>query len=132
MAASNVEIAQRMLEAWGGTTPETALEYLHPEVEYDVTVRPDGKVWHGPEGVRRAMIEWSGAWSDWSFEVERFFDLGDDRAAFLWRERGRAKGSGVPMSQDGITVLTLRDGLVVAMVTSVDREPTLAALGLAE
>jgi hypothetical protein len=52
--------------------------------------------------------------------------------AFLWRERGRAKGSGVPMSQDGITVLTLRDGLVVAMVTSVDREQTLAALGLTE
>jgi hypothetical protein len=119
-----------MVQAWVGEAPEAGLQYLHPEIEYDVTVRPDGKIWHGPDGVRRAVTEWVGAWSDWSFEVEGYVDAGDHRVAFLWSERGTAKGSGVPMSLEGITVATLHDGAVVSMVASVDRKQTLRELGV--
>jgi ketosteroid isomerase-like protein len=132
VSPENVRIVRSMLEAWAGGSLETAFAYLHPQVEYDVTVRPDGKVWHGHEGVSRSVTEWMGAWSDWSIEVERYFDLGDDRVAFTWSESGRAKGSGMPMSQEGITVVTVRDGLVASMVVSVDRKRTLALLGVAQ
>ena len=132
MSRENVEIVRRMMEAWAGSTPETAIEYLHPDVRYDVTVRPDGKVWHGRKGVRRAVVEWAGAWSEWRFAVERYIDLDDERVAFLWQERGRAKGSGVRASQTGITIVTFRDGMVGAMVVSVDRDRALADLGLVE
>ena len=130
MSRQNVEIVRRMMESWVGGAPETALRYMAADVEYDVTVRPDGKVWHGHEGVSRAVIEWVGAWSEWSFEVERYLDVDDDRVAFLWQERGTAKGSGVPMSLKGISVVTLRDGVVVSMVAHVDRDGVLADLGL--
>jgi len=130
MSRQNVEIVRRMLEAWVGGAPETALRYMAADVEYDVTVRPDGKVWHGPEGARRAVVEWVGTWNDWSFEVERYLDVGDDRVAFLWQERGTARGSGVAMSLKGISVVTLRDGVVVSIVAHVDRDRVLADLGL--
>jgi ketosteroid isomerase-like protein len=130
VSEDNVELVRRMMAAWMGSAPDTALEYMHAEVEYDVTVRPDGRVWHGREGARRAVVEWVGAWSDWKFEVERYLDLGGDRVALLWHEHGTAKGSGVAMSQNGITVVTLRDGLVVSIVAQVDRHRTLAKLGL--
>ena len=130
MAQENVEIVRSMVEAWKGSSPEGAFAYMHPEVEYDVTVRPDGKVWHGHDGVRRSMIEWVGTWNDLSLDVDGYFDLGDDRVAFTWAETARAKASGVPMSQDGVSLVTLRDGLIVSVVVSVDRKRSLAALGL--
>ena len=119
-----------MFEAYGTRTPERAFEFLHPEVHYDLTVRPDGKVWHGHDGVRRALIEWTGTWEDWEMDVERYIDAGDDRVLVLWNEHGRAKGSGVTLSQAGVTVCTVRDGMVWAMVVSLDRSAALRAMGL--
>jgi ketosteroid isomerase-like protein len=128
--ANNVELVRHMFEAYKTTTPERAFEFLHPEVRYDVTVRPDGKVWHGHDGVRGALLEWTSTWEDWEMDVERYIDAGDDRVLVLWNERGRAKGSGVPLSLAGATVCTLRDGMVWAMVVSVDRPSALRAVGL--
>jgi ketosteroid isomerase-like protein len=130
VSAENVELVRRLMDAWRSSAPDTALQYLHPEVEFDTTVRPDGKVWHGRDGVRQAMLEWTGTWSDWSLEVERYIDAGGDRVAMLWNERGRAKGSGVPMSLKGISVFVIRDGLVASLAATLDRERTLEALGL--
>jgi ketosteroid isomerase-like protein len=132
VSQADIELVRRMMDAWRGSAPETALAYLHPNIEYDATVRPDGKVWHGRDGVREAMLEWTGTWSDWILEVERYLDVGDDRVAVLWSERGRAKGSGVPMTLRGISVLTIRDGLIVSLVATLDRERTLAELGLGQ
>jgi len=131
VSQENVEIVQRMMETWR-SDPEAAFDYLHPEVEYDTTLRADGRLWHGREGVRRALIEWMGAWNDWTIEVESYLDVGDDRVAFLWQERGTAKGSGIATSQKGITVVTLRDGIVVSMLVHLDSGRVLADLGLEE
>jgi ketosteroid isomerase-like protein len=132
MSRQNVEIVRCSLEAWKSGAVEDALRYLHPEVTLDVTMRPDGKVWHGREGFRRAMVEWVGTWIGWEFEIERYIDVGDDRVVVLWRERGRAKSSGAPMSHQGVTVSTVRDGMIVSTVITVDRQGTLAALGLSD
>jgi ketosteroid isomerase-like protein len=132
MSQEDVDVARRAMEAWGSRHPEQALEYLHPEVEYDATVRPDGKVWHGREGVRRAMVEWTGAWTGWRVEVEGYLDAGHGRVVVLWQERGQAKGSGALMAQEGASLLTIRDGMIVSFVASLDRQGTLKAVGLAE
>jgi ketosteroid isomerase-like protein len=128
--ANNIELVRHMFEAYRTSTPETAFEFLHPEVRYDLTVRPDGKVWHGHDGVSRALVEWTGTWEDWEMDVERYIDAGDDRVLVLWNERGRAKGSGVWLSQAGVTVCTVRDGMVREMVVSLDRPGALRAMGL--
>ena len=132
MSEQDVEIVRRLMASFQGGPLEPALAVAHPEIEFDARVRPDGKVWYGPEGVVQAMLEWTGAWSDWKMDVEDILDAGDGRIAVLWRERGRAANSGAEMSQEGVAVITLRDGLVVSAVVEVDRRRTLAALGLTE
>jgi ketosteroid isomerase-like protein len=129
--ANDIELVRRTFEAYLTAAPEAAFEYLHPDLEFDATLRPDGKVWHGREGARRALVEWSETWDDFELEVERYLDAGDGRVVVLWNERGRAKASGVPLLQSGVTVCTVRDGLIVAMVIGVDRRRTLKAMGLA-
>jgi ketosteroid isomerase-like protein len=128
--AQNIEVVRRMLQAYRSPAPEQSLEFFHPEVEFDTRVRPDGRMWRGREGVRRAMVEWTGAWTGYEMEVERLIDAGGDRVVALWRERGRAKVSGVPMSQAGLTVYTMRDGLIVSMVATLERRAMLQELGL--
>jgi len=131
MSHQNIQIARRIMEAWASGAEQEALEQLDPNVEFDTSARPDGRVWRGREGVREALAEWTGAFADWSIEVERYLDAGEDRVAFLWREHGRPKTGNVMISQEGITVLTIRDGIVVSFVASLDVQGTLAALGLA-
>jgi len=65
MSEQDVEIVRRLMASVQGGPLEPALAVAHPEIEFDARVRPDGKVWHGPEGVAQAMLEWTGMWSDW-------------------------------------------------------------------
>src|SRR5919198_1462300 len=98
----NVEVVRRLLEAVQAGAPQLALELLHPDVRFDATVRPDGRVWHGPEGARRAMSEWVEEWDEYEMQLERFMEAGKGRVAVLWHERGRARGSGMPIAQSGV------------------------------
>jgi ketosteroid isomerase-like protein len=131
MSLQNVEIVRRHLEAWRSETPERALAFMREDVEFDASTRPDGKVWHGRDGVSEALREWLEIWGEFHLELEELVDAGEDRVVSLWNERGRAKQSGALMSETGATVFTLADGLIAAVLVSVDREGVLAGLGLA-
>jgi ketosteroid isomerase-like protein len=126
----NVQLVQRMLAAWETGAPDQALEFFHPDVEFDARVRPDGKVWHGRGGVRQAMQEWTGAWEAWEMTIERYIELGDDRVVMLWNERGNAGGSGAALTEEGISVFTVRDGMIARVAVRLDRQRTLEAVGL--
>jgi|SRR5581483_3184920 len=131
MSAQNIEIVRLLLDAWAGEAPRGALAYMHEDVTFDTSTRPDGKIWRGPRAVGEAMIEWSEIWDEHEVRYGELLEAADGRVALLWSESGRAKHSGVEMSQDGVSVFTLSGGLVSAMVVSVDRDGTLAMLGLA-
>jgi ketosteroid isomerase-like protein len=128
--SDNIGLVRKMLEAYLAGANEQALEFLHPDVRYDTTVRPDGRVWCGREAARAAMAEWVEAWENYEISIEGILDVAPDRVVVLWRERGRARGSGVPQSQSGLSVYTVRDELIVEMVPRLDREAALAALGI--
>ena len=128
----SIELVRRMFEAFLAGADERALQFLHPDVQFDTTVRPDGKVWRGRAAVPRAMAEWTEAWDGYEIGVERYLQAGADRVVMLWRESGRARGSGVPQAQSGATVFTVRDGQIVEIVPTIDRAATLAALGIGE
>jgi ketosteroid isomerase-like protein len=130
MSQENVAAVKRLMHAFLGADPGSALDLLDPEVEFDASARPDGRLWSGHDGVRRAMLEWTGAWEDWSMEIESYLDVDDDRVLFYWREQGTGKGSGVQLQQSGATVVTLRDGRVVRLRAYVDRSEAHAAVGL--
>jgi uncharacterized protein len=130
MSAEAVEVVRTTMQALARGDAETALAMLHPDVRFDATARPDGRVWHGRDGVRRAMVEWIGAWNDYRLELEEFIDAGD-RVVCLWTERGRAKHSGVELGHHGGSVYTVEDGLIADMAAYDRREPALRAAGLA-
>ena len=128
----DVEVVRRLLEAIDAGSVDSALALLHADVRFDATVRPDGKVWHGPEGARRAMTEWVQEWDEYELQTERVLQASKGRVAVLFHERGRARGSGLPIAQAGVTVFTLRGGLIAEIRPRLDRERTLAELGLSD
>jgi ketosteroid isomerase-like protein len=130
MSHENVEIVRRHLDAWRSETPERALGYMREDVEFDASARPDGKVWHGHDGVREAIGEWLEIWDEYELQRGELIDAGEHRVVSLWSESGRARQSGALISEEGATVFTLAGGLISKVLVSVDTEGVLARLGL--
>jgi uncharacterized protein len=132
MSRENVEIVRQHLEAYLSGDNETALAAYDEEVEFDVSIRPDGRVYRGPEGVAELMRTWTGTWEDFRMEVEEIIDAGD-RVIVVDHQSGRGKGSGAPLDQQTFTVYTLREGKIVRAVWLKTREEAFkTAAGLQE
>jgi ketosteroid isomerase-like protein len=131
MSQENVEIVRRLMDAFRSGDYEGALAAYHPEVVCDATVRPEGRVYRGREGVAEAIRVWGGTWADWTWEIEELID-GGDRVLMVVRESGSGKGSGVPVVQQTFWVYTLRAGQIVHATVLIDRGEALEAAGLRE
>ena len=131
MSKENVEVVRECLAAYARGDNETALAAFAPNVEFDVTVRPEGHVFIGREGVAEAMRVWTGAFDDWSYEIEGLRDLGD-RVLVFSRERGRGKGSGAIVDQEDFFLITLQGSKIVHWKLYLDRAAALEAAGLSE
>jgi ketosteroid isomerase-like protein len=131
MSRENVEIVRRHLEAYLRGDNELALSAYHPEVEFDASIRPDGQVFRGRDGVAEAMRTWTGAFEDWKMEVQEIVDAGD-RVLLVDRQTGRGKGSGVEVDERTYSVFTLRDGQIVHAKFFLDRGQALEAAGLSD
>jgi hypothetical protein len=70
MSQENVEMIERMYEAFYRGNAEGALANFDPEVEVDASVRVDVGIVHGREGVRATVARWVGAWDEWREEIE--------------------------------------------------------------
>src|SRR5437764_8561370 len=110
MSQENVEVVRRLHEAWLCGDNDGALACFDPEAVTDMTVRPDGQIYHGPEGMYEAMRIWVETWDEYRFAPERYLDAGDDKVVLLWRESGRGKGSEVEGEIVGATGWTVRSG----------------------
>ena len=130
MSQENVEIVQRF-GAWLAGDFQTAFQLLHPAVEWDARHFPDGRIYHGHEGVRQFLTTYVGSFRDYRLVVERYIDAGE-KVITLTRESGTAKGSRVPVTGEFALIWTVRDGQVVHWVGYTDRAEALEAVGLAE
>jgi hypothetical protein len=131
MSQENVEIVRRHMEAYLAGDNETALAAYDQDVEFDASIRPEGHVYRGREGVAEAMRVWSGTWEDWRVELEEIVDAGDRVLVIVW-ESGRGKGSGLEINQRVYSLFTLRDGAIVHWKGFLDRAQALEAAGLSE
>ena len=129
MSQENVEIVRRAIAAYLGGDFTAALAAHHPEVEFDATVRPEGRVFRGREGVAEGMRVWTGAWIDYRLEIEDLIDAGD-HVLVTTRESGRGKGSGMKIDQQSFGVFTLRDGQIIRWKVFLARGDALEAAGL--
>jgi uncharacterized protein len=131
MSEENVEIVRRLMDAYLSGDFETALAAFDPEVEFDVSIRPEGRVYRGRDGVIDAVRTWAGTWKDLKIEIEEIIGAGDD-VVVVDRESGRGRASGTQFEQQTGWVYTLREGKIIRAVWFPRREEALEAAGLSE
>lgn len=91
---------------------------------------PERQTYPGIEGARQFLADWSESWEDW--EVEPLDDLRDagDRVVGSYRQRGRAKATGMPLEMDFAQVWIFRDDKVIRMEMYASAQEALEAVGL--
>ena len=85
-------------------------------------------VYHDPAERNKRLYEWLSPWEDWRCEAEDYVIEGDYVVA-LTRYRGRGKGSGAIVDEEGAHLWKMRDGKVVRLVVFADRAKALAEAG---
>lgn len=130
MSGENVEIVRRSVAAYGSGDIEAALAAYDPDVVFDPSSsRPEGGIYHGPQGVLEGVQAWIERWAEYRFEVEEIIDAGD-RVLMMIREFGRSAGTGIEVTQHVFWVQTIRNGKIVRAVLFNDRSQALEAAGL--
>jgi len=129
MSEENVEIVTQCCQAFDRGDYEGALAPFDPQIEYDLTHFPEGRVYHGHEGVREAFRTWIGAFSDYRQEREVIGAV-DDFVVLRVYEYGRGKGSGAEVMRTTYGLWTIHERRVVRIVFYESGEQALEAAGL--
>ena len=135
MSEENVEIVRRMMDAWSRRDLEAAIEMLHPEIEWRLTLTPggpEGTAYRGVDGIRDWFGEVDEVWTGLRIDAVEFRDVGGDRVIQLGRFRAVAKESGVPIDQPQGTLLELKNGRVFRVRGFGSHREALEAAGLSE
>src|SRR4051812_18631956 len=127
MSPQNVDIVRRLYEAYNRGDGDAAFALIDTDVEWDSRHHPDGRVYHGHDGVREFVENWRGLWESTHSEPERFLDAGD-RVVVLTLEM--TKAAGLEITEHHAEIYTLRAGKVVHWRAFVDQAEALAAVGL--
>jgi ketosteroid isomerase-like protein len=113
MSEANVEVVRRMWEAFVGDNPENGLAFCAPDIEWDGTNLPDGRIERGHQAVVAHAERWAATWNaEWRMEVEQLIDAGGDQVIVFFRELGRSD-SGLQLDERHAELYRLRDGMVV-------------------
>jgi ketosteroid isomerase-like protein len=129
MSKQNVEVVREMWKSFLGDDPVTGLSFCDPDIEWDGTNLPDGKVARGHEAIVEHAMRWAEIWGDWKMEPEEFIDAGADQVILVFRESGRSE-SGLQMDERHAELYRLRDGKVVYRKGFSDPDEAFAAAGL--
>jgi ketosteroid isomerase-like protein len=129
---ADVEVVRAVFDAYLRGDEPAMLELVAPDVV--VTQFPDQidvRDYHGHEGLRQVMADWIGTWADWSIEL---LDAREADGLVLARafQRGRGKGSGVPMQSEVAFLFTLRGGAIARWQMFRSEREALKAVGLEE
>jgi uncharacterized protein len=130
--SQNLELVQAVFDAYFRGDEPALLAHAAPDIV--ITQFPeqvDVRDYHGHEGLRQVMAEWTGSWDDWSIEILGAREVGELVVANA-RQRGRGTVSGAPMDAEAIFVFTVRDGLIARWQMFLSEEQALRAVGLAE
>jgi ketosteroid isomerase-like protein len=119
------------IEAFNETGVETALPYLHPEIEW---VAPpewlEDRLYKGHDGIRRLSAYWTQLFDEYRVMPQRVMDAGDGRVVLLLQQEGRIIGSGDRVESPLGYLVEIRDTLVARVEIFFSWEATLEAAGL--
>lgn len=132
MSEENIEVVRRTLEAFNEGGVEATFEHFDPDIEW---VGPpewlEDRLYQGDQGLRKLAATWVENFDQYRLEPERMIDAGD-RVVVLGQQRGRIKGSAVPVVQQVGMVWTLRDARGVRVEAFFSWREALEAAGLEE
>ena len=111
MSERNVAVVRGMWEAFLRNDFEAALSAFEPDVEWDGTNLPDGRVSHGLDAVVDHLTRWAAVWETWEVQVEQVIDAGGERVVAFIRERGRTK-AGLQVDERHSELYLVRNGKI--------------------
>jgi ketosteroid isomerase-like protein len=134
MSRENLDLLRRGFE-YVVRNGELLPDLVQPDLVWDTTTYSSAGL-HlercvGIAETNRWLAEWTGAFENWSLEVEKVFDEGDQVVTFV-RQRARARQAGPELEMRFAQVWTFRDGLIARMEMYLDRSKALEAVGLRE
>ena len=111
---------------------DAILEIAHPEIEaHDPPEMPDSAIHYGREAVKRDWEQTLELFDEFTIDVERVFDAGDEVVLFL-HYQGRGRESGAEVELRLAHVVTFRDGKATRFRQFLDRDMALEVAGLSE
>jgi ketosteroid isomerase-like protein len=117
-----------MWEAFLRNDFESALGAFDPDVQWDGTNLPDGKVSRGLDAVVDHLILWAEMWETWELELEDVSAAGEDRVIAFFRERGRSK-AGLDVNERHSDLYVVRDGKIAYRKGFSDADEALVEAG---
>ena len=129
MSAANVAVVRSMWEAFLRNDGETALAAFDPDVDWDGTNLPDGKVTRGLDAVVDHIASWAEMWETWEVDLEDVIDAGEGRVIVFFDERGRSK-AGLDVNERHSELYVVRDGRIVYRKGFSDADQALVEAGL--
>jgi ketosteroid isomerase-like protein len=128
LSRESVDVVRECFQAYLRGDAESALGAFDLNVQFDMTIRPDGQIYHGPQGVSKAMREWAGAFQQLTLEADEFLDAGDHVLIF-GQQIGRAR-DGLEVKRPFFHLVTVHNGRIVHWKAYVDLDQALDAAGL--
>jgi ketosteroid isomerase-like protein len=127
------QVIRRIYEAFNRRDLEAVVKELHEDAHVDFTksIGPESGVYPGPEGIKRLLDLYWGAFDDISVGVEDFVD-GTDEVVALVVARGRGRGSGVSVEARGPHLWSFRGGKPIRFTLYQEKAEALEAAGLSE
>jgi len=89
---------------------------------------PNSGPFHGHEGFVTWITQWLEAWGEFRIEVVEMVAIDDEHVLVEVAQHGRGQGSGLEVTQRGLTYLaTVRDDMIARLYLYPDRAAALAA-----
>ena len=134
MSEENVEIVRRAYEAYARGDLDAVLEAMDPDVEWAPAIAPllGVEPVRGKDALRRFLTQQlAEGFDDFEATPSSIEDLGD---AVLVNVRyfGRGRTSGIPVSLEAFSLITLSGGKTVTLRDYETRVAALEAAGLSE
>jgi ketosteroid isomerase-like protein len=134
VSEENVEIVRRGYEAYARGDLEELMEITDPGVEWTPAIAPllGIEPVRGIDGLRRFLTEdLPAGFEDFEATPMSMEDLGDAVLVHT-RYAGRGRASGVPVSLEAFTLITLRDGKTTSLRDYDTKAEALKVAGLRE
>jgi ketosteroid isomerase-like protein len=126
--ANDVELLRSLFAGWAQGDFNRGVD-LYADNMFFTTVEPEGQhSGHGPEGVRRWMKGFLGAWEHYTVTVDEIEDLGGGRYHCAGEQYARGKESGTETRYPAHVGAEVKDGKITRLVFSFSREDAVARL----